>query len=80
MKNYLGSKIEVDVIAAEAKLCKNAGIPNNKGTANWSNITLDEQGIYCITNPKNGWGNCTYEQMMVGVNLPEVDVVLPPKE
>lgn len=75
MKNYLGSTNEAEVIAAEAKICENAGIPTGS-TIKWSNIGLDTQGIYYITNPINGWGGYTYEQLIEGVILPEVDIIL----
>ena len=76
MKKHLGSTNESEVIAAEAKICENAGIPVGS-TIRWSIINLDLQGIYYIPNPINGWASYSYDQLMVGVTLPEVDIILP---
>ena len=81
MSNYLGEKTKSSVVAAEAKICANAGIPNGKGTEKWSDVNKDLNGFYYISNPVNGWNGCTREQMMKDVTgVREIEVELPEVE
>lgn len=63
----LFSEVLEDVVAAEAKICQNAGIPDGNGTLKWSEISEIEDGFF-IAYPENGWGGYTREQMLEGVN------------
>lgn len=62
----LFSVLREDVVAAEAKICQNCGIPNGAGTEKWADIQEFEEGFF-IAYPDNGWGGFTAEQMMDGV-------------
>lgn len=62
----LFSVLREDVVAAEAKICQNCGIPNQSGTEKWSDIKEFEEGFF-IGYPEKGWGGFTEDQMMDGV-------------
>mgnify|MGYP003648478731 CR=1 FL=1 len=81
MKEHLGSIIKENVILAESKICKNAGIPDGKGTETWDLVSEDLNGMYYIANPIRGWNGKTHYEMVNGViGVSEVDVVFPPIE
>lgn len=73
----LFSELLEDVVAADAKICENAGIPDGKGTERWSEVSEFEEG-YFIAYPESGWGGLTTEQMMdgvVGVVLRDITII-----
>jgi hypothetical protein len=73
----LFSVLREDVVAAEAKICQNCGIPDGRGTERWSDIKEFEEGFF-IGYPDNGWGGFTVEQMLDGVenvNLRDITVI-----
>ena len=82
MKKYLGSYTESEVDEALSLIDINSGFPNNN-TTTWSTKQQDSTGLYYIDNPLVGYGTSTTEElesMMVGVALPEVDIILPIEE
>jgi len=62
----LFSVLREDVVAAEAKIRQNCGIPNQSGTEKWSDIQEFEEGFF-IGAPTDEWAGFTVEQILAGV-------------
>ena len=71
MRYYAGSLEQVNEI--ENKICVNTDLPNQLGTNRWAipRETIDV-GIFAIPVPIDGWGESTYEQIIVGIDAEQI--------
>ena len=75
---YLTSTNESAIIAAEAMISANCGLPNSLGTMSWDSPPRKavNQNLWFICKPPvNGWGNAeqfTQAQMMSGVDMADI--------
>ncbi len=74
---YLTSSNEAAIIAAEARISINCGLPNGHGTLSWDLVCKAyNQDLWFITKPPaEGWGNAeqfAQAQMMDGVDMTDI--------
>lgn len=65
------------IISAEAQMCKNCGIPDNKGTTRWSNIYQINKG-YAIIAPIPGRNVLSKADILKSISrVTEIDYTFP---
>jgi hypothetical protein len=66
---YLTSSTHSVISAAESRISINCGFPNEEGTLRWAIPEQSVDGLIWFIPEPNGYGECTKEQMMEGVDL-----------